>query len=206
MAVQRRSARKRWINSSFCANKYDRSRIKALFDKAMLSNFEGKPRAAYDCLARLRTLLPGADVLAREWLFTVIYYQGVTALRCGETENCLHCRGESACILPIRAAAVHSDPRGSKQAVQHFTEYLDRFPDDRMVRWLLNVAHMTLGEYPNKVDPQYLVQPWTAISIPRPTSDGSETLATSQALATVSTCPAAPSWTTSTTTACSTSS
>ena len=27
---------------------------------------------------------------------TVIYYQGVTALRCGETDNCVLCRGESS--------------------------------------------------------------------------------------------------------------
>ena len=82
----------------------------------------------------------------------------VTALRRGETENCVMCRGESSCILPISAAAVHTIPAGSRLAIRHFTEYLERFPDDLEVRWLLNIAHMTLAEHPDKVDAKYLVK------------------------------------------------
>ena len=63
---------------------------------------------------------------------------------------------ETPCLLPIAASAVHAKPAGSRQAVEHFTEYLREFPDDLGVRWLLNLAHMTLGEYPDKVDPRYL--------------------------------------------------
>ncbi|HLJ11765.1 MAG TPA: CRTAC1 family protein, partial [Planctomycetaceae bacterium] len=80
-----------------------------------------------------------------------------TALRQGENENCIMCRGESSCILPISPAAVHTNPDGSRLAIRHFTEYLEQFPDDLEVKWPLNVAHMTLGEYPDKVDPRYLV-------------------------------------------------
>ena len=40
---------------------------------------------------------------------------------------------------------------------RHFTEYLQQFPDDLDIRWLLNLAHMTLGEYPHKVDPRHRV-------------------------------------------------
>ena len=74
-------------------------------------------------------------------------------MRRGENENCIECRGESSCILPISPAAVHTNPTGSRLAIQHFTEYLRQFPDDLEVRWLLNLAHMTLGEHPGKVDP-----------------------------------------------------
>jgi hypothetical protein len=90
-------------------------------------------------------------------LYTFIFSQGVTALRQGETENCVMCRGESSCILPISPAAVHIHPEGSRVAIRHFTEYLDEFPDDLEVRWLLNVAHMTLGEHPDQVDRRFLV-------------------------------------------------
>ncbi len=48
--------------------------------------------------------------MEQENLYTIIYFQGITALRRGETENCVMCRGESSCILPISAAAVHTDP------------------------------------------------------------------------------------------------
>ncbi len=81
----------------------------------------------------------------------------MTALRRGETDNCVMCRGESSCILPIAPAAVHTNPTGSRLAIRHFTEYLEQFPDDLEVRWLLNLAHMTLGEYPAKVDPRFLI-------------------------------------------------
>ena len=78
-------------------------------------------------------------------------------MRRGENENCIECRGESSCILPISPAAVHTIPTGSRLAIEHFTEYLRQFPDDLEVRWLLNLAHMTLGEHPGKVDPKYLI-------------------------------------------------
>ena len=78
-------------------------------------------------------------------------------MRRGENENCLDCRGESSCILPIAPAAVHTIPAGSRLAIRHFSEYLEAFPDDLEVRWLLNLAHMTLGEHPDKVDPRFLI-------------------------------------------------
>lgn len=84
--------------------------------------------------------------------------QGVTTLRRGENENCIMCRGESSCILPISPAAMHMNPEGSRLAIRHFSEYLERFPDDLEARWLLNLAHMTLGEYPKQVDPRFLVR------------------------------------------------
>ena len=77
-------------------------------------------------------------------------------MRLGENENCILCRGESSCIVPINTAAVHTKP-ADRAAIGYFTEYLEQFPDDIGVKWLLNVAHMTLGEFPSKVDPRYLL-------------------------------------------------
>jgi hypothetical protein len=125
--------------------------------KAMLDNYDGEPKQAHEVLRELRALVEGDDGLAEQWLYTVVFYQGVTALRIGENDNCVRCRGESACILPIAPAAVHTNPTGSRLAIGHFTEYLQRFPDDLGVRWLLNLAHMTLGQYPRQVDPRFLI-------------------------------------------------
>jgi hypothetical protein len=125
--------------------------------KASLFNYEADPARAYDVLQKVRTWLGEEDKLAEQWLYTVIYFQGATALRQGENDNCIMCRGESSCILPISKAAVHSKPHGSKLAIQHFTEYLARFPEDLEVKWLLNLAHMTLGEHPDQVDSRYLI-------------------------------------------------
>jgi hypothetical protein len=133
------------------------TRLPALFAKATFYNYEGEPARAYAVLEQLRAELEQHEDLAHDWLGTVIFWQGVTALRRGENENCIACRGESSCILPIVPAAVHVNPEGSRQAIRHFTEYLTHFPDDLEVRWLLNLAHMTLGEHPHQVDPRYLV-------------------------------------------------
>ena len=123
--------------------------------QATMFNYEGEPARAYEVLKRARKLVAEDKELSRRQLYSVIYFQGITALRLGENENCLECRGASACIIPFDRAAVHRLPRGSRLAVGHFTEYLKEFPDDLAVRWLLNLAHMTLGEYPEKVDPKF---------------------------------------------------
>jgi hypothetical protein len=133
------------------------ARLTSYFQKVMMLHYNGKPREAYEVLEEARSYVEGRQALARDWLYSVIYLQGVTALRRGENENCIMCRGESSCILPIAPAAVHTNPEGSRRAIEHFTEYLQKFPDDLAVRWLLNLAHMTLGEHPQKVDPRFLV-------------------------------------------------
>jgi hypothetical protein len=125
--------------------------------KAHLFNSEGQPNQSYEVLQEARSLLAGDPGLERDSLYTIIYLQGVSSLRRGENDNCIDCRGESACILPIAPAAVHRNESGSRLAIRHFTEYLEQFPDDLAVRWLLNVAHMTLGEHPGKVDPRFLI-------------------------------------------------
>jgi hypothetical protein len=83
--------------------------------------------------------------------------QGVAALRRGEVENCVACCNESSCIFPLTAAAVHRRAAGSRQAVEHFQRYLRERPEDLGVRWLLNVAFMTLGEYPDSVPAEFLL-------------------------------------------------
>ncbi|MEO2090745.1 MAG: CRTAC1 family protein [Gemmataceae bacterium] len=131
------------------------AQMEGLILKANMLNYDGHADEAYAVLTEARRLAEGSSVLAEERLYTVIAYQGIAALRRGETDNCVLCRGESSCILPIAPAAVHTKPTGSRLAVEHFTEYLTRFPDDLDFRWLLNVAHMTLGEYPDRVDPRF---------------------------------------------------
>jgi hypothetical protein len=83
--------------------------------------------------------------------------RGVAALRRGEIENCVACCNEASCIFPLGPAAVHQQPSGSREAIEHFTRYLHQRPEDLGVRWLLNVAYMTLGEYPESVPAEFLL-------------------------------------------------
>jgi hypothetical protein len=131
--------------------------IATLLMKSTVLINSGNPSKAYAVLEQVRALAETDESLSERSLYGVIYLQGVATLRRGETENCIMCRGESSCILPIAPAAVHLHPEGSRLEIQHFLEYLTEFPDDLEVRWLLNVAQMTLGEYPDQVDSRYLV-------------------------------------------------
>jgi hypothetical protein len=88
---------------------------------------------------------------------------GVTYMRMGETENCLLNPAATSCILPIRGEAIHTRQSGSRQAIAAFADVLKmrtQIPAlDLATRWLLNIAYMTLGEYPDKVPAQYLIPP-----------------------------------------------
>ena len=47
----------------------------------------------------------------------------------------------------------------SKQAIEHFRRTWRSKPDELEVRWLLNLAYMALGAYPEKVPPAHLIPP-----------------------------------------------
>jgi hypothetical protein len=67
------------------------------------------------------------------------------------------CCNEASCIFPLAATAVHRRTAGSREAIEHFTRYLQQRPEDLGVQWLLNVAYMTLGEYPQGVPHEFLL-------------------------------------------------
>ena len=80
-------------------------------------------------------------------------------LRLGEQKNCLDNHNLASCLLPIEAAGVHKDQAGSRSAIHFYSEVLRESPFDLTSRWLLNIAYMTLGEYPHKVPEQWLIPP-----------------------------------------------
>ena len=83
----------------------------------------------------------------------------IAYLRIGERENCLSNHTIDSCLLPIAGRGVHTLPRGSRAAIQVLTKQLEEFSDDLRARWLLNIAYMTLGEYPKQVPPAWLIPP-----------------------------------------------
>ncbi len=85
--------------------------------------------------------------------------KGMAFFRLGEQENCLATHNADSCVFPLKPKAFHLLPRGSRGAIAMFSAQLAEYPNDYSSRWLLNLAHMTLGEYPDKVNPQYLIPP-----------------------------------------------
>ena len=72
-------------------------------------------------------------------------------LRLGEQQNCLEHHSTEACLFPIQEAGVHHQQNGSRTAMTQLTRLLELEPDDLESRWLLNIAAMTVGEYPDGV-------------------------------------------------------
>ena len=86
---------------------------------------------------------------------------GIAFMRQGETDNCCLRNTPDSCILPIQGSGIHADPSGSKDAIACFSAVLKDSEGDSLdrlrARWLLNIAHMTVGSYPQEVPPEFLI-------------------------------------------------
>ena len=88
---------------------------------------------------------------------------GVAYMRIAESRNCVAHHTERSCIFPIEGDGVHVEPESSRAATEYFLRALARSrpgsPPHLKARWLLNVAHMTLGSYPDGVPAAYRIPP-----------------------------------------------
>jgi hypothetical protein len=84
---------------------------------------------------------------------------GVAHLHKSGIDNGVPHRPGDRCLLSPHAHRPYDDPIDSQRAVAYFLEYLESRPDDLEVKWLLNIAYMTLGGYPSQVPMQHLIPP-----------------------------------------------
>ena len=84
---------------------------------------------------------------------------GIGCFHKAEVENGLYRAPDDRCLFPPRADARFLEPGTSERAVKYFLDYLAQRPNDLEVRWLLNLAEMTLGRYPGGVPQPYLIPP-----------------------------------------------
>ena len=92
----------------------------------------------------------------------ITIYESVMAtayLREAEELNCMAQHNADSCLLPIRGGGLHTVTSSSRKAIKHLMASLEQNPDNLADRWLLNIAHMTLGEYPNKPAAPFLIPP-----------------------------------------------
>lgn len=82
-----------------------------------------------------------------------------TYLRWGEVANCLDNHNADSCLLPIEGGGVHGDPACVLAAVELLLEGLETNPQDLVYRWLLNVACMAAGTYPDDVPERFRFSP-----------------------------------------------
>jgi tetratricopeptide (TPR) repeat protein len=155
--------------------------IKAL-EKVLADPAQMAGKTAFDAiqthygLAQLEAYQGKMDVAVREWeaayklavadlpagVPQLTEVLGVAYLHKSEMEN--HAYGEPGerCLFPPRGNFCYQQTSDSEKAIQYFTNYLKLQPeraDSVQVKWLLNLAHMTLGKYPDGVPAKYLIPP-----------------------------------------------
>lgn len=109
-------------------------------------------------------LVPQLAPAARPAADALLHWElAVAQLRRGENDNCVHCTHGLGCLFPIEPGGVHDEPAGSLAAKAHLEALLDHPAADEptrlRARWLLTVAAMTLGKYPDGVDPRHRIPP-----------------------------------------------
>jgi hypothetical protein len=86
-------------------------------------------------------------------------FLGLCSMRLGTQDNCLEHAGAESCIVPVGPGGIYAVQRGPRSAIEQFSAVLRDRPDDLTARWLMNLAYMSLGEYPAKVPPRWLIPP-----------------------------------------------
>ena len=81
----------------------------------------------------------------------------IAYMRKGEQDNCLVNHTAASCIIPISEEGQHRLKEGSSKAIEMLVDVLAVHPDDKECQYLLNVAHMTLGQYPDMVPKQFRI-------------------------------------------------
>jgi hypothetical protein len=126
------------------------------FLKGQLHSYEGKMGLAVEAFDRGRRI---AMSDAPDLLPQMNQALGVAYLHKAEIENGIfHAPGER-CLLSEHTNGGLANNADVAKAIDYFTAYLKGNPDDLEVRWLLNVAHMFAGTYPDKVPKAQLIPP-----------------------------------------------
>ena len=94
-----------------------------------------------------------------DFVHQVEFPRAIAYLRLGEQQNCVDHNAPESCLFPIASRATHHLPRGSQVAAAALESILERRPKDESARLLLNLAHMTLGQYPGGVPKHWRIHP-----------------------------------------------
>ena len=113
-----------------------------------------------DAIGELQTLMRDAHVSPdtiteqKKSLFDLL---AIASLRLGEQENCIGTPASNRCILPLEGGARHTHEEGARDAIARYTQLLHFFPQDHGSQYLLNIAWMAVGGYPDSVPKRYLI-------------------------------------------------
>ena len=135
--------------------------MQARFALAQLHAYDGRmDRALAEYQRAFETARVGVPAAAARMIEAL----GVAHLHKAGTENGAHRAPGDICLLPLRPGQSYAKAEHSERAIEYFMNFLKQQPDNLEVRWLLNLAYMTVGRYPDRVPPAYLISPATFVS------------------------------------------
>ena len=138
------------LEKSVDANRHQIEIIRLRNELGQLWSYRGDMAKAIREFEAAKTLLDKILPLHPEYAEDAVYLDeilGVSHLRKGELDNCVHNHNAETCIFPLTRQAQHKLTAGSSAAVGYFKRHLARKPDNLEVRWLLDLAMMTLGQH-----------------------------------------------------------
>lgn len=119
---------------------------------------DGQTEAAFTHFTALqRQIDANAALFKPAFIESILSLSAIAALRLGEQENCIARHSIDSCLLPIRGSGVHEVSRGARAAVATYLTLLERTPTNLNARWLLNIAAMSAGMYPDGVPTQWRI-------------------------------------------------
>jgi len=141
------------LEEKLAAAQNPQQQMPLLFDKAMaLLEYGDEAQAVqiYEQLYASAEGMPDARKAVRQLL-------GLAYIRLGERSNCLNHHSSDACIMPIRGNGVYQETAPTRKAIETFEAVLKDDPNNMDARWLLNIAYMTVAEYPQLVPKVWLI-------------------------------------------------
>lgn len=147
------------VLDSLAQNKSIEEKTDLKYQAAIESLRAGQTEEAIRLLNELSDIIRNDSLLSQSGALRIHLREQLALcyLRLGEQQNCLINHTSASCILPVQEAGFHRLQEGSREAVRLYTSLLEESPERWDYRWLLNIAHMTLGEYPEKVDTRWLL-------------------------------------------------
>lgn len=110
---------------------------------------KGAVRALEDILIRMKEQANDARSKTRQ--NQIRDELALAYLRLGEQLNCIEGHVSGSCILPLVDEGIQKQQSATQSAIRHLKELLEHNPYDLGARWLLNVAHVSLGSYPEGI-------------------------------------------------------
>lgn len=133
-------------------------RFKWEFQRAEQALNSGQNDVAVSLSEQAVAAMDEADYQGK-WRIPLLEMQAISYIRKAELDNCLNNHNSESCIIPFTENAVHLEREGSTKASEVYRRILEEKPDHHHAKYMLNIAHVTLGDYPEAVPEQWRVAP-----------------------------------------------